>query len=318
MSERLKNFLADPDVAIDLGTANTRVFARGRGLVADEPSVVSTSCARPLRGGVVVDVVAAASLLGPLLRRARKFGLTRPRAIASAPAGASKAEVAALADGVRLAGVSDVEVVPEPLAAAVGAGIEVSSPYAHMLVDVGAGATEVAVIRAGALVKTVLVRAGCDDMHAAVRHRVADRYGVILRGNEAERLTRELGTAYGFTAGGARRVLGRDKRRGRETRVEVSGADVSEAIRPTVAVIGETVRGALLGLDHNVAAEVIESGLCLTGGGACLRGMKELIECATSVEVRVAHDPLRAVIDGAGQMLAVGELTRLWSKNGRR
>ena len=187
-----------------------------------------------------------------------------------------------------------------------------------MLVDVGAGVTDVAVIRAGALVKTVAARIGCADMHAAVRARVANRYGVILCGNEAERLTRELGTAYGVTSDDSRRAVGIDKRRGRETGVEVSSADVSEAIRPTVAVISETVRGALLGLDEVVAAEVIESGVCLTGGGACLRGMKEVIECETSVEVRVAPEPLRAVINGAGQMLAVGELTRLWNKDERR
>lgn len=333
--ERLKKFIADPDVAIDLGTANTRIFARGRGLVCDEPSVVRqhrrdetartdavssgcTSCVTPLRGGVVEDVVAAASFLGPLLRRARKFGLTQPRAIACAPTDAAREEVAALLACVRLAGISEVKIVPEPLAAAVGAGLDMCSPYAQMLVGIGAGVTDVAVIRAGSLVKTAAARIGCADMHAAVRARVADCYGVILYDGEAERLTKELGAAYGVTSGGFGRAVGIGKRWGRETEVEVSSADVCEAVQTAVAVIRETVRGALLSLDHVVAAEVIESGICLTGGGARLRGMKEVIACETSVEVRVAPDPLRAVINGAGQMLAVGEMTKLWNKNERR
>ena len=149
-------------------------------------------------------------------------------------------------------------------------------------------------------------------MHAAIQARVSDRYGVILYREEAERLTRELGTAYSVTARCSSRAFGIDKRRGREACVEVSDEDVSEAIQPTVAVSRETVHGALLSLALVVAAEVIESGICLTGGGACLRGMKEVMACETSVEVRVAPDPLHAVINGAGQMLAVGADTGLW------
>lgn len=335
LGERLKNFFGDPNVAIDLGTANVRVFARGRGLVCEEPSLlgahsgdgparvgdpagVCASCVRPLRGGAVEDVAAAASLLGPLLRRARRFGLNGPRAIACAPAGATRGEVSALLAAVRLAGVWEVEVVPAPLAAAVGAGLEVCSPYAQMIVDVGAGITEVAVIRSGSLIKTAASRVGCSDMRATVRARVAERSGVILYEQEAERLMRELGSARGVTARGSRRALGIDERRGEEAEVEVSSADVADAIRPVVASITETVRGALVSLDHGAAAEVIETGICLAGGGARLRGMKEVVACETSVDVRVAPDPLRAVIDGAGQMLVVGEMTRLWNRNGRR
>jgi rod shape-determining protein MreB len=141
---------------------------------------------------------------------------------------------------------------------------------------------------------------------------VAESRGVILREREAERLTVELGAAYGITARDTRRAVGIDRRRGREAEVEVCSSEVTEAIRPVVASIAETVRGALVSLDHKAAAEVIETGICLTGGGALLRGMDEVIACATSVEVRIAPDPLRAVIGGAGRMLDVGAATRLW------
>lgn len=329
LSEKLKKLIADPDVAIDLGTANTRLFAHGKGLVCDEPSAVSQhqkswtapgndlpsgygSRVSPLRGGVVTDVVAAASLLKPLLVRARKFGLRQPRVLACAPSDASPSEVRALVTGVNLAGAPNVRVVPEPLAAAVGSGLDISSPYAQMLVDIGDGVTDIAVIRSGSLIRTAATRNGCSDMHAAVRATVAKRYGVILYEKEAERLTREIGTARSVNDVESARALGIKQGQGCETDIEVSSRDAAEAIQPVIDVIRECVRVAFHSLASDVAVEVIESGIHLTGGGACLRGMKEIMAEATSVEVKLSPDPLHAVINGAGQMLAVGANTGLW------
>src|SRR5262249_7266062 len=200
----LRRIIAAPDIAIDLGTANTRLYALGRGMIADEPSIVRMSletgrveavgrCAvrlryrngnassvSPLRAGVIEDVDAAASLLKPLMWRARRLGLMRPRALACAPTDASEKERAALIEVTRRAGASYVAIAPEPLAAAIGAGLDISSPYAQMVVDIGDGVTDIAVIRSGTLVATSAVRKACSDLHSAILNHVEKKYKVSL------------------------------------------------------------------------------------------------------------------------------------------
>lgn len=327
---KLKKLFADPDVAIDLGTANTRLFAHGEGLVCDEPSVIKQdwprgpglaghfvtgceSCVFPLREGVVTNVVAAALLLRPLLLRARKFGLRKPRVLACAPSDASESDVEALVAAIRLTGISDVKVVPEPLAAAVGSGLDVSSQYAQALIDIGDGVTDIAIIRSGVLIKKAAIRLACGNLHLAVRRTVANRYGVVIPLREAERLTREIGAVCrNAKLHVTSTAVGLDRLTGRETAVAVNREDVCNAIRPVIRMIMETVRDMFRCFPPDIAAEVIESGICLTGGGACLQGMKESIAEETSLEVRVAADPLHGVISGAGQMLSVGVSTGFW------
>ncbi|HEX8142325.1 MAG TPA: rod shape-determining protein [Pyrinomonadaceae bacterium] len=339
---KLRGLIADPDLAIDLGTANTRLYAMGDGLVVDSPTVLFESSSdrggdaqssfktsnegayaargvMPLSGGVVTDAEAAAALLGKFLQRARRFGIVNPRALVCAPSDASQKERAALTGSVLRAGASAVKVIPEPLAAAVGAGLDISLPYAQMLVDIGDGVTDIAVIRSGVLVRTAAVRLGCSDLYPAVRRLVASRFRVMLFSREAERLTREIGSVHRSSEPGATSsALGLNRINGRVTSVCISSEDVSSAIRPVIDVIRETVSCAFRRLPPDIAAEVIEGGILLTGGGACLPGMRELIAEETSVEVKVAADPLHAVINGASQMLAIGEITELWNKDERR
>lgn len=338
IGDKLIKLIADPDLALDLGNANTRLYALGKGLICDEPSVVRLStvdtsvgagrprppadvsgrvmgCApsvTPLTGGVVTDVDAATGLLAPFIRRARLYGFSRPRVLACAPTDASPKEVAALVAAVRHAGASSVKVVPEPLAAAVGAGLEISLPYAQMLIDIGDGVTDIAVIRSGQLIKTAAVRSACRNIYAMIQSLVARRYGVILYWREAERLASELGVTHATTSRPPVKAIGLDRTKGNETEVTVSGADVSEAVEPVLLEIRERLCNVIRGLADNVAAEVIESGVCLTGGGTYIQGMKDMIAAETSLDVRVAPDPLRAVINGAGQMLAVAAETDLW------
>jgi rod shape-determining protein MreB len=337
ISDKLLKLIADPDLALDLGNANTRLYALGKGLICDEPSVIRLrpgdtsacmgrlpssemsgrvmSCApsmTPLTGGVVTDVVAAAELLAPLIRRARLYGLSKPRVLACAPTDASLREVDALVTAVLHAGASSVKVVREPQAAAVGAGLDISLPYAQMLVDIGDGVTDIAVIRSGQLIKTAAVRSACRDIYAMIQALVTKRYNVILYWREAERVAREFGLAQEFHARPSSIALGLDRSKGHETEVHVSAIDVAEGVEPVIREIRETLRNIIRVLPHDVAAEVIESGICLTGGGTYLPGMKEMIAAETSLDVRVAPDPLRAVINGAGQMLAVGAETGLW------
>ncbi len=334
---KLPRIFADPDLALDLGTANTRLYALGLGMVADERSTVSRgqgfqaaetleleadpgghggSVVRsiaPLRSGVITDVDAATALLEPLIRRAQRFGLIKPRAIACAPTDVSETERAALIEATRRAGVSAVKVVPEPLAAAVGAGLDISLPYAQMLVDIGDGVTDIAVIRCGELVKTAAIRVACSDMHAAVRHMVAQRHQIVLYRHEAERLVEEIGAVRGaYTEALMSNAYGIHYVRRGEERVAVSSREVSEAIHPVVAAIMEKVRETLHHLNPQLSAEVIESGITLTGGGAHLKGISELMAAETSVEVRLASNPLLSVINGASRMLSVGTSIGIW------
>jgi rod shape-determining protein MreB len=337
ISDKLLKLIADPDLALDLGNANTRLYALGKGLICDEPSAIRLSpgdtfvgtgrrpftdmsgramtCApsmTPLTGGVVTDVDAATELLAPFMRRARLYGLSKPRVLACAPTDASRREVEALVAAVIRAGASSVKVVREPQAAAIGAGLDISLPYAQMLIDIGDGVTDIAVIRSGQLIKTAAVRSACRDIYAMIQSLVAKRHNVILYWREVERLAREFGVAREIPSRPPCSALGLDRATGHEKEMIVSDTDVSEAIEPVILKIQEMLRGVIRGLPHDSAAEVIESGVCLTGGGTYLPGMKEMIAAETSLDVRVAPDPLRAVINGAGQMLAVGAETGLW------
>jgi rod shape-determining protein MreB and related proteins len=337
ISDKLIKLIADPDLALDLGNANTRLYALGKGLICDEPSVVrlspgdtsigmgrrhftemssrgmsSAPSMTPLTGGVVTNVSAATELLAPFIRRARLYGLSKPRVLACAPSDASPREVAALVTAVTRAGASSVKVVREPQAAAVGAGLDISLPYAQMLIDIGDGVTDIAVIRSGQLIKTAAVRSACRDIYAMIQSLVAKRYNVILYWREVERLAGEVGLAQEVPSRPPSIALGLDRSTGHEKEMTVSDTDVSDAIEPVVRKIRETLRAVIRHLPHDSAAEVIESGVCLTGGGTYLQGMKEMIAAETSLDVRIAPDPLRAVINGAGQMLAVGAETGLW------
>jgi rod shape-determining protein MreB len=200
------------------------------------------------------------------------------------------------------------------LAAAVGAGLDISSPYAQALIDIGDGITDIAFIRSGFIIDKAAIRLACGLLHPAVRRMVASRHGVVLYSREAERVTRELGAVSASSVKGrTMNALGIERTSGRETSVTVSDEEVSEAIRPIIRFMMETVRDAFRRMPERVAAEVIEGGILLTGGGACLQGIRDLISDVTGIEVRVAADPLRAVINGAGKMLETGAATGLWS-----
>ncbi|MGH9751745.1 MAG: rod shape-determining protein [Blastocatellia bacterium] len=331
-----RNLLA-PDLAIDLGTANTRLYARGHGLIADEPTLikfqagtgaveaVGARAARlskldrfayaisPLHGGVVADIDAASSLLKFFLSRAQRLGILRPRALACAPTDACEEEREALIEATRRAGASAVVVVAEPLAAAIGAGLDVSSPYAQMIVDIGDGVTDIAVIRSGALITTSAARTACSDLRHSVSQMVAFRYGVLLFPDEAERLMRTVGAARDYARERLFLTQGTDMLTGEPLSLCVSSHDVVEAVEQPLEVIIDAIQKAVRDLPAETSCEVIENGLCLTGGGAQLQGLPERLEKATSLTVRVADDPMRAVINGARQMLKVGIATGIWN-----
>ncbi|MFN0083867.1 MAG: rod shape-determining protein [Blastocatellia bacterium] len=335
-SSGLRGFFAAPDLAIDLGTANTRLYANGHGLIADEPSVIKlqpgtgtveavgaraarlvkldpySPAVSPLHAGVVADVDAATSLLTPLLKRAHRFGIFKPRALACAPTDACEEERAALVEATRRAGASAVIVVPEPLAAAIGAGLDVASPYAQMLVDIGDGVTDIAVIRSGTLITTSAVRTACSDLRHSISQMVAFRYGVLPFPREAELLMHRIGASADFEQERLFLTAGTDLLSGRPISLCVSSYDLIGAIQPSLDIIIEAIHKTVRDLPPRTSCEVIENGICLTGGGAQLEGISDRLATATSLDVHSAKDPMRAVINGARQMLQVGVATNIW------
>ena len=331
---RITRFFFAPDVAIDLGTANTRLFAAGRGLIADSPSVVGINrktvnhngssranneeqeikpkYVMPLEGGVVKNVPAASMLLKKFLRRASRFGFSAPRVIVCAPSDVSEDEREALIEANRRAGASAVAIVPEPLAAAIGAGLDVASPYAQMLVDIGEGVTDVAVVREGELIQTEAVRTGGGDLHRAVQKMIAERYDIGISKNEAEFLTKKLGAVGGVAPlTSSLQMLGANGSNLKKP-FTVESTEVCEAINPVIGVIAETVRRAVRKMPPEACAEVVESGIRLTGGVAQLPGIVEFIAKETNLEVKPAPAPLLSVINGASQMLEPAAETNLW------
>jgi rod shape-determining protein MreB len=291
------------------------MYAMGRGLVADERSVIRVdgSTVSPLRAGVVEDVEAAAMLLAPMFRRARRLGLIRPRVLACAPTDAREDERDALVEAATRAGASSVRIAPEPLAAAIGAGLDVSSPYAQMLVDVGDGVTDIAVIASGTVLCSSAIRTACSDLHAAVRGAVVDSHGTLLYLDEAERLMRTVGVLKGEPPPARFSASGTDRKTGRATQIVVTSHEIVDAVDPIVTAIVDAVGRAVADLPALTSCEVIENGICLTGGGARLPGLAYRLAEGTSLDVAPAMDPLRAVINGARQMLTVGGLTGLWA-----
>jgi len=332
----LRKLVAPPDLAIDLGTANTRLYALGHGLIADEPSLIRfqpytgeveavgaqaawlanvdpySPTVSPLHAGVVADVEAASSLLRPFLKRAQRFGLFKPRVLACAPTDACEEERAALVEAAQRAGASEVYIAPEPLAAAIGAGLDVASHYAQMIVDIGDGVTDIAVVRSGNLILTSAVRTACSDLRNAVAQMVSFRHGVLLFPQEAERLMQLIGAIFDYDQEELVVTSGTDLLTGEPLDLCVSSHDLNEAIEPILENIVEAIHNTVRKLPEETSCEVIENGICLTGGGAQLQGLPERLAAATSLEVRVADDPMMAVINGARQMLDVGIATDIW------
>ncbi len=319
------------DVAVDLGTARVRVFAPGRGPVADEPSVVhvrrdplalvsvgaladtrgqGAECGfpvRPLRDGVVRDVECAGWLLSAMLRRAQGLSLVRPTVLACAPSDATPDEIEALREALRRAGAARSTVVPEPLAAAVGAGLDLASPHAQILVDVGEGVTDVALLRNGLLEATLAVRVGCSSLRAAVMDHVTCLLGVVPSEAAVEDLVRRMAPALSPVEAEAATVEltlepARDGNRART--VSIRRQTVAAAMEPVVETIVGAVRRTWSRLSAEASCEIIENGVCFTGGGACLPMLVERMSRGTSLHARVPANPLHAVILGASRMAA--------------
>lgn len=293
------------DAAIDFGTAGVRV-ATGSQHVRERRAVSGAQSA--LAGGVIVDRLAAVEVLRPMLHRARHWaGFPRLRALACVPSDASVEERAALSDCITHAGASAVHIAMEPLAAAIGAGLDVGSPYARFLMDIGEGVTDCAVIRSAQVIRSQAVRVGCANLRVAIQQCVSENHDVILGDDEAERLLRSAGVGAGAESATLQCL-----RNNTMCALTILAAELRAALAPQLASILGNLEELLRDLPAPLSAEIIEEGIYLSGGGALLRGMPDQVVRVSQMDVHVVGDPLGAVIRGIRAMLPIAATMRLW------
>jgi len=322
-------------VAIDLGTANTVVYVSGAGIVANEPSVVAIETnngirkvravgddaklmmgktpenlktIRPLRAGVIADLEVAEEMIKHFIRKAHggPSRFTRgPEVVICIPSGATSVERRAIRDAVTNAGADRVSLIEEPMAAAIGAGLPVAEPVGSMVVDIGGGTTEVGVISLQGLAFCRSSRVGGDRMDDAIASYVRRNFNLLIGEGTAERVKFEIGSAVrpGDGTGLTSRVRGRDVGRGMPAEIILTQGHVAEALAEPVNQIVEVVRTALEHTQPEIAADVIDQGITMTGGGSLLRGIDTVLQDSTGLTVRIADDPMSCVALGAGQTL---------------
>lgn len=269
-------------VALDVGTATTRI-AVGQSSLVEYPSCADGKQA--LRGGVIVDAGVILDVLKPLLQRARICGIIRPCVLACTPSDARREERHLLSDSVMRAGAASVFLIPEPLAAAIGSGLDVSSPYSQMVIDMGEGVTDCAIMRSSKIYATHAIRIGCNQMRRAVSKALRARGHTDVNKAQTDALIRTCG----LLPCGDRAESGL----------------VATALQPVVAEIADTFDRFLRDLNHTVGCEVIDSGICLTGGGALIPGVREYFEQRTGICVTTADAPRASVVEGARTILPV-------------
>jgi rod shape-determining protein MreB len=339
MFSRLLGFMS-ADMAIDLGTANTLVYVKGRGIVLDEPSVVAIAdvrgkkqvlavgeeakqmlgrtpgniqAIRPLRDGVIADFEVAEEMIKHFIRKVHnRRGYASPMVIVCVPSGSTAVERRAIQESAESAGARRVFLIEEPMAAAIGAGLPVTEPSGSMVVDIGGGTTEVAVISLGGIVYARSVRVGGDKMDEAIISYIRRNHNLLIGESTAERIKLDVGAAApppNGDDGPYRDVKGRDLLHGVPREVVVSQRAIAESLAEPVIQIVEAVKVALENTPPELAADIVDKGIVLTGGGAMLNRLDEVLRDATGLPVVVAEDPLKCVALGTGR--ALEEMKRL-------
>jgi rod shape-determining protein MreB len=322
-----------PDVAIDLATANTLVFVKGYGVVLSEPSVVAVDrktdeviavgsaakhmigrtpahivASQPLKNGVIADFEVTEKMLTYFIRSARTQRsllryLVRPRVAVCVPSGVTGVELRAVKEATESAGARKAYTIEEPLAAAIGADVPISEVEGSMVVDVGGGTTEVAVISMGGIVTKTSVRVAGNDMDVAIVKHIQKHYQIAIGTQTAEQLKIELGSAFPMPEESAAQVRGRDIVTGLPKTVVITSEEIREAIAPAVGTIVEAVRNTLDPTPPQLVSDIMDRGMILAGGGALLRHLDERLRKETGVPVHVAEEPLACVARGSGRFL---------------
>ncbi|TET70135.1 MAG: rod shape-determining protein [Candidatus Zixiibacteriota bacterium] len=324
----LFNFFSS-DVGIDLGTANTLVFVRGAGIVLDEPSVVAVEVAtgkvlaigkaakemlgrtpdeinaiRPLKDGVIADFEITEKLLSDFIRRVvKKRYLMKPRIIISVPSGITEVEKRAVRDSAENAGAREVFLIQEPMAAAIGVGLPVEAPSGSMVIDVGGGTSEIAVIALYGIVNNISIRIGGDEMDEAIVSYLKKNYNLLIGERTAEEIKIAIGSAFPLEEEETIEIKGRDLVAGVPKTMKLSSVQVREALAEPVDAIVEAVRQALELTPPELSSDILDRGIIVTGGGALLRGLDKRLRQETNLPVIVADDPLTCVARGTGKVM---------------
>ena len=319
------------DIGIDLGTANTLVFMKGKGIIMREPSVVavdirndavravgteakemigrtpgSIQAVLPLKDGVIADFDVTAAMLKRFIREALKNAyLTRANVVICIPSGVTEVERRAVEDAAKQAGARYVELIEEPMAAAIGAGMPVWEPTGSMVVDIGGGTSEVAVISLGDIVTARSVRVAGDDFDEAIINYIKKKYNLLIGERTAEAIKIQIGSAFQYEGEGSMEVKGRNLMDGLPKNIVITAEEVREALNDPLMQIVDAIRSTLEKTPPELSADIIDSGIMLTGGGALLRGLDHLIARETNMPVNVAENPLDCVVAGTGKRLEV-------------
>jgi len=317
------------DVAIDLGTANTLVYLRGKGIVLNEPSVVAVDrttnkviavgkeaksmlgrtpdeivAVRPLKDGVIADFEKTEDLLREFIQKAlRRRTWVRPRIIICVPSGITEVEKRAVQDSAQHAGAREVLLVPEPIAAAIGVGLPVGKPSGNMIIDIGGGTTEIAVMALNSIVNQQSIRVGGDEMDEAIVQYVKKAYNLLIGEQTAEQIKIKIGSAFRLEQEEEMEIKGRDLVAGIPKTMKISSVEVREALSEPLQQIVDALMQSLEKTPPELASDIVDRGIVMTGGGSLLRGIDMLLREATNLPITVAEDPLSCVVLGTGKIL---------------
>jgi len=321
-------FFLTSDIAMDLGTANTLVYQKGKGIVVREPSVVAITkddsrvfaigrearemmgkthgqieVIRPMRHGVIDDDEVAEIMIRSLLRRVVKNRLIRPRAIICLPSGATKSEKRIIRDAAEHAGCREVHLIAEPMAAALGVGLPVNEAVGSMVIDIGGGTTEIAIISLSGIVNDTSIRVGGDEMDDVIVQFMRRNYNLLIGERMAEEIKQKVGSAVPMEQELSMIAKGRDLVAGIPKAIEINSVEIREAIGEPVSQIVDAVKLALERTPPMLSADIRDRGIILTGGGALLRGLDQRLRDETSLPINLSEDPLTCVVRGTGVVL---------------
>lgn len=317
------------DLAIDLGTANILIYIKGKGIVCSEPSVVAINndtkevlavgseaksmlgrtpanivAIRPMKDGVIANFEVTEKMLRYFIQKVNKRrSIVRPRIVICVPSGVTQVEKRAVKDSAIQAGAREVYLIEEPMAAAIGSGLPIQEPCGNMIVDIGGGTTEVAVISLSGIVYANSVRVGGDEMDEAIVNYIKRKYNLLIGISTAEQIKIKIGSAFDLEENMNIEIKGRDLVNGIPKTIEVTDLEIREALEEAVSKIVEAVKVALEKTPPELAADIVDRGIVLTGGGALLKGIDKRLSAETGLPILISDDPLTAVALGAGKAL---------------
>lgn len=318
------------DIGIDLGTANTLIYLRGRGIIIREPSVVAVNthtdsakyvgkeakevigrtpgsivAVKPLKNGVIADFETTTIMLQEFIRKAlRGKTFTKARVIICVPSGVTTVERRAVKEAVEQAGAKYVLIVEEAMAAAIGAGLPTLEPISSMIVDIGGGTSEAAVISMGGIISSKSIRCGGDELDAAIINHIRKRYNLLIGERTAEDIKIQIGSAFPMEREDAMEIKGRNLLNGLPETINITGSEVRDAMSEPLARIVDAIKYTLEQTPPDLSADIIDRGIILSGGGALLRGIDRLIHKETGMPVLVAEYPLDCVAEGTGKLFS--------------